>query len=84
VSAYQFEPGMPPIMEFFSSKHLPVNLQNVAGPFENLAKMMVQQLPACDELHTGLRKLLEAKDCAVRAAIGSRVPVAMLAAPPPR
>lgn len=58
-----------PIAEFFSYEHLPEQLQSVSKEFFKLAKKMVNDLPKCDERTAGLRKLLEAKDCAVRAAV---------------
>ena len=58
------------IMPFFKYEHLPEKLQAVSKPFGELAKTMGETLPLCnDETLTGLRKLLEAKDCFVRAAL---------------
>lgn len=56
------------LMQFFEYKHLPANLQAVSKPFSDLAET-VHQLPSNAERTTALRKLLEAKDCAVRAAL---------------
>lgn len=56
-----------PILQFFAYKHLPEDLQEVSKPFCDLALIMVRTLPQCAERAMGLRKLLEAKDCAVRA-----------------
>lgn len=58
-----------PIIQFFAYKHLPENLQAVSRPFFNLAARIVEELPRNPERTTALRKLLEAKDCAVRAAL---------------
>lgn len=58
-----------PIIQFFAYKHLPENLQAVSRPFFNLAARIVEELPRNPERTTSLRKLLEAKDCAVRAAL---------------
>ena len=55
------------IMEHFEFAHLPENLQEVSKPICNLARRMDRTLPACAEKSAGLRKLLEAKDCLVRA-----------------
>lgn len=55
------------IMKFFDYKHLPENLQRVAEPIADLALKMDGELPDCAEKSAGLRKLLEAKDCFVRA-----------------
>lgn len=56
-----------PILKHFSYGHLPPHLQEVSRPFGELAQKMVTDLPRCAERSAGLRKLLEAKDCAVRA-----------------
>lgn len=52
---------------FFAYEHLPENLQSISKPVGDLAKMMELMLPDGDEKSTGMRKLLEAKDCFVRA-----------------
>jgi hypothetical protein len=59
----------PPILKYFAFGHLPPHLQLVSQPFATLAHRMVQDLPPGPELSAGLRKLMEAKDCAVRAAL---------------
>ena len=56
-----------PIMRHFSFAHLPKNLQQVSQPVCELAEQIDIQLPDCAEKSAGLRKLLEAKDCFVRA-----------------
>lgn len=58
-----------PIMKFFDFKHLPEKLQEISLPFYNIAHTLNIQLPDGLEKSTGLRKLLEAKDCMVRAAL---------------
>lgn len=55
------------MMQFFAYAHLPPHLQAVSKPFGDLAQQIVDDLPANPERTAGLRKLLEAKDCAVRA-----------------
>jgi hypothetical protein len=55
------------MLQFFEHAHLPAHLQEVSKPFGNLAKWMVDNLPRNPERTAGLRKLLESKDCAVRA-----------------
>jgi len=57
------------IMQFFAYAHLPPHLQEVSKPFCELAQRMADTLPANAETTAGLRKLLEAKDCAVRALV---------------
>lgn len=56
-----------PIMKYFEYAHLPENLQTVSKPIGELAMAMDSSLPDCAEKSAGLRKLLEAKDCLVRA-----------------
>jgi hypothetical protein len=57
------------ILQFFEYSHLPEHLQNVSRPFSMLAYQMVNELPDNAERAEALRKLLEAKDCAVRALV---------------
>lgn len=57
------------ILKYFGYKHLPVHLQAVSEAFFALADEMDAALPDCAEKSAGLRKLLEAKDCMVRAAL---------------
>lgn len=56
-----------PIMQFFAYSHLPPALQVVSEPFGKLAEQLVETLPRNAERTVALRKLLEAKDAAVRA-----------------
>jgi hypothetical protein len=66
------------IMEHFRYDHLPDKLQAVSRPLCELAAMMDEFLPedaeSCGEKQTGLRKLLEAKDCFVRSALSGNRP----------
>lgn len=55
------------IMKYFSYEHLPKHLQEVSKPVGDLAIEMNDTLPDGAEKSAGLRKLLEAKDCFVRA-----------------
>ena len=57
------------IIEFFAYAHLPEKLQAISKPIGDLARLMSATLPDCAEKSAGLRKLLEAKDCLVRAAL---------------
>lgn len=57
------------IMQFFAFGHLPPTLQLVSEPFFSLAEVIVANLPRNPERTVALRKLLEAKDAAVRAFI---------------
>lgn len=56
-----------PIMQYFTYEHLPPHLQFVSAPFAKLAQTIVLELPRNPERTVALRKLLEAKDAAVRA-----------------
>lgn len=56
-----------PIQQFFAYAHLPPNLQAVSKPFCELAAAVEVTLPRNPERTVALRKLLEAKDAAVRA-----------------
>lgn len=58
---------MDSLMQFFAYAHLPAHLQAISKPFGELAEHIVATLPQNPERTTALRKLLEAKDCAVRA-----------------
>lgn len=62
-------PSTTATLRFFTYEHLPAHLQAVSAPVAHLALKMVDELPDGPELTTGLRKLLEAKDCFVRAAL---------------
>ena len=55
------------IMQFFVYAHLPPPLQKVSAPFAELAHVIVETTPRNPERTVALRKLLEAKDAAVRA-----------------
>jgi hypothetical protein len=59
-----------PIMKYFEYSHLPAHLQEISKLIGDLAKDMDNTLPDCAEKSAGLRKLLEAKDCLVRAKLG--------------
>lgn len=59
-----------PIMKYFSYQHFPENLRQTSKVVHDLAKSMDDDLPDCAEKSMGLRKLLEAKDCLVRAKLG--------------
>ena len=64
------EKAQNPIMQFFTYSHLPYGGPKEVGKLcSQLATTMEYTLPRCAETSAGLRKLLEAKDCFVRAAI---------------
>jgi len=56
-----------PILKFFKYAHLPEKLQVTSKPFCELAEKVAAEWPNNAETSTALRKLLEAKDAAVRA-----------------
>lgn len=62
-------PGDEEIMRFFAAGHLPAHLRAVSQPFAEIAATVVLTLPRSAERSVTLRKLLEAKDAAVRAAL---------------
>lgn len=63
-----------PMMQFFAYEHLPPHLQQVSKEFYTLATAVVVSIPRNPERTVALRKLLEAKDCAVRASIYKNAP----------
>lgn len=65
-------PATAQILRFFEYDHLPEFLQEISQPFHRLAHDMVEdQEVDGPEVTVGLRKLLEAKDCFVRAALSA-------------
>jgi hypothetical protein len=62
-------PSTTHLLRFFAYAHLPEHLQAVSRPCAELADAMAAALPDGPELTAGLRKLVEAKDCFVRAAL---------------
>jgi len=59
-----------PIMKYFEFAHLPPSLQEISKPICELAQHFDSSLTEGPEKSAGLRKLLEAKDCFVRARLG--------------
>lgn len=59
-------PATQALLEHFGTEHLPEELAAVSRPFGELARAVAGQSSG-PETSTALRKLLEAKDCAVRA-----------------
>lgn len=64
-------PNTTALLRHFAYDHLPPDLQAVSRPICELAHDMAGRLDG-PELTAGLRKLMEAKDCLVRAAIEAR------------
>jgi hypothetical protein len=59
-----------PILRFFHYSHLPPQLRTISQTFCLVARDMLDRVPRNAERSAGLRKLLEAKDCTVRAMVG--------------
>lgn len=57
------------IAQFFAFEHLPPHLQEVSRPFCQMAGQLIETVPRNPERTVALRKLLEAKDAAVRAVL---------------
>lgn len=57
------------MLKWFAWEHLPDKLKAVSRPFGDLAAIVATEIPAGPERTVALRKLLEAKDAAVRAAL---------------
>lgn len=62
------------LMQYFSWSHLPIELQTVSKEVAELAQRMNDILPSNPEKTVGLRKLMEAKDCFVRAQLAGEMP----------
>lgn len=74
-------PSVDAVLQFFAYNHLPYALQEISEPFSILAHNMVAKLDG-PELTVGLRKLLESKDCMVRAALSTQSTVKVPASHP--
>jgi hypothetical protein len=66
--------GVSPILQYFNYEHLPEYQQNVAHGFFDMAHHIEAHIPGSAEKSAGLRKLLEAKDCIVRASLPAGYP----------
>jgi hypothetical protein len=62
-------PATQHLIDLFEFGHLPPHLQDVSRRLADVAAFMTGALGEGPELTTGLRKLLEAKDCFVRQAV---------------
>jgi hypothetical protein len=62
-------PAIASLLGFFSYEHLPGHLQEISRPFCELATQVANRNPQSAETTVAIRKLLEAKDCAVRAGL---------------
>lgn len=57
------------MLKWFAYDHLPQHLQSISKPFHDLASQIVNNIQGGAERTVALRKLLEAKDAAVRAVV---------------
>jgi hypothetical protein len=55
------------MLKWFAFEHLPNHLQGISTHFHHIAHTVVEQIEPGPERTVALRKLLEAKDAAVRA-----------------
>lgn len=62
-------PAISHVMQYFKYDHLPERLQAVSRQFAELAESVSKTNPDNPETTVALRKLLEAKDAAVRASL---------------
>ena len=62
-------PAISHVLQFFVYTHLPESLQSMSKPFHQLAHDVALRAPDSRETTIALRKLLEAKDAAVRAVL---------------
>lgn len=65
------KPNVDPL-RYFDFEHLPVDLQPISAQFKYVADWVIHYLPSGPERTAAIRKLLEAKDCAVRSALDLR------------
>lgn len=62
-------PATESLLQFFEYDQLTPHLQEISKPFSDMATQIAETAPENAETTAGLRKLLEAKDCIVRAHI---------------
>lgn len=68
----EFDPTAEPLFRFFTFEHLPEGImRDTSRHFQAAAGFVIYHLPRSAERTVALRKLLEAKDAAVRAALDS-------------
>jgi hypothetical protein len=65
-------PGVRHFEPLFEYGHLPLDLQEISARFQSVALFLLVSCHDGPELTTALRKLLEAKDAAVRQAVLDR------------
>lgn len=74
VSPARRHPAVTALLRHFDYRHLPDGPMHTSRRCHDLAYRMVATLPDDPELTAGLRKLLEAEDCFVRAARPAAAP----------
>lgn len=57
------------ICKYFNYKHLPENLQTISKLFHDLFHALDEEVPPNGQKSEGMQRLLEAKDCCVRASL---------------
>jgi len=62
-------PATKHLLRYFAADHLPPGLRQVSEPMHELAMTLAETLPPGPEALTALRKLLEAQDCIMLAAL---------------
>ena len=62
-------PSTEHVRRYFAYEHLKTPQRGISAACAALAGTMIESLPDGPELTVGLRKLLEAKDCFVRASL---------------
>lgn len=65
----ELDPSTKHVLQYFSFDHLPPHLQDKSKPFSDMANWIIETIPSNPERTVALRKLLECKDAAVRAAL---------------
>ena len=67
--SYEMLESVERLLSYFVYEHLPLYLQRVSKPVDDLAWDVAVRFPQNDELEMALRKLLEAKECLLRAVV---------------
>jgi hypothetical protein len=68
-AAPAFHPSIVQVLRYFDFRHLPPHLQDASRPWAERAFRTALAAPDSPETTVALRKLLEAKDAAVRAVL---------------
>lgn len=70
------DPDWDPALLFFTNPYLPPHLQRLIQPFFEIAHAMIRAVPRNSQRHLMFQKMVEAKDCALRAVVfQERLPV---------